>query len=187
MSTKSPGSAVSLNVSPGRQPAARNNAWVRLQGIPVSAVVPGAFYVEPSGRYCGIRVEGPYRNCGDRHDSDVEGVIRLNRNGEAHIYPISVATQAGGPVVAPCFLRADAIGGGQSGLQPGVWGWTKVPARLTRSGCRPPGNSIGLLVTVCGKVTQIDFAHSYFYLDDGSGPQGRHLHVSNGLRQPASR
>jgi hypothetical protein len=114
-------------------------------------------------------VEGPFENVSTGMTADVEGVVRLNRDGEAIVYGLTVTTQGGGPVVEPRTLRTDAIGGGKSGLQPAVWSWTKVlgqddPQWLPAVGI----NSIGLLVTVCGKVTQIDPWATYFYLDDGS-------------------
>jgi hypothetical protein len=135
--------------------AAPDWATVRLEGAAVSAAFNDFFYVEADNRSSGIRVDavGHALEVGDK--ADVKGRVKTNSSGEVYI-EATEATQDGSGTVAPLNMNGRTVGGGSFGNQAGITGacgW----------------NNIGILVRICGNVTQIDPNGSYFYIDDGSG------------------
>jgi|GEM_PF-1426658 len=63
----------------------------------------------------------------------------------------------------PLVFTGRALGGGEQGLQ---------PAAIDNSANNAYAyglNNVGLLARVCGKVSRVDAAYNYFYVDDGSG------------------
>ncbi len=148
-----------LNVGLAKARYRRGEA-VGLGGYVVTASLPtiGQLYVEKPDRSSGIRVDavGPFK-AGDV--VNLRGTFCVDDfSGERYIAPWDgwPAAIASGASPAPFWLSHKSLGGASLGLQPG-----------TEDGCGT--NNIGLWVRVSGRVTHIDPAGSYFYIDDGSG------------------
>ncbi|GAH02174.1 unnamed protein product, partial [marine sediment metagenome] len=129
--------------------------WVVAPGKIVTAAFDGFFYIEDPDRTSGIKViSGELVNVGDA--VDVEGALGTMGN-ERHIQAGRV--QNLGPVTALGTLGMTnrALGGNDlaSGGQLGVTGGEGL-------------NNIGLLVSVCGRVTSV--GADSFTISDGSGP-----------------
>jgi len=140
-----------------------------LSAITVTAVFPDFFYVESSDRVSGIRVNKANHGVlvGDKVDFSASPVTA--DNGERCIAATSI-TLAGSGSIAPLALTNKALGGGDFGLQGGVWGWNSSTDEFGKA-CRLWGkigglNNIGLLVTAWGKYGPVN--SSTFTIDDGS-------------------
>ncbi len=118
----------------------------------VTAILPNnVYYVEDSNRACGIRVSGGSTpNVGDK--VRIAGTITA-QTGEAQIIP-TACVKSGTGSVRPLGLPNKLLGGGASDVQPGV---------ISGSGL----NNIGLLVRTWGKITYVDPAETFAYVDDG--------------------
>ncbi len=125
--------------------------------------------VEDADRAAGIRVVGTMADWDAGLDVgsevDVMGPVTLNADGELEIRIRSITAVAdpSGAVVGPVGVTNKSLGGGSFGMQAGVEGGTGM-------------NNIGLLVTVCGKVTAVgplDGNGDYgVFIDDGSNLVG---------------
>lgn len=125
-------------------------------------VSTGAFgdslYIEDTNRSCGIRVDKPGHGLTPGILIDVAGSVKTSSDQERYIEATVLSTKGTGKIKS-LGMNNRSLGGvdlltggiGQKGVKDG----------------RGP-NNIGLLVTVFGKVTQIDWSGSYFYIDDGS-------------------
>jgi hypothetical protein len=103
----------------------------------------------------------------------IEGTM-TTRDGERVIGSPSVVVNSDAPIPGALALNSSALGGGATGLQQGVWGWRMVdgPDGPARAWGEIGGlNNIGLLVRICGRVTEFDAASPmmWFKIDDGSG------------------
>jgi hypothetical protein len=127
------------------------------------------YYFQSYDRSAGIRVyaSGAY-SAGTV--VDLTGNISTY-NGESRIaYP--TITAKGTTTVTPLGLNNASVGGSKIGLQEAIWGWKWVKKEdgtseyklLPDSGL----NNVGLLVKTTGKVTYIDPAGAFAYIDDGS-------------------
>ncbi|MCE5321687.1 FG-GAP-like repeat-containing protein [bacterium] len=137
----------------------------------VTAVYDGFFYVENADRTCGIRVESAtIPNIGD--ELNIGGNVATNVNGERYIYN-AVYTRSGSGSIKPLGLNNRLLGGGQYGLQMGVWGYGIIfdsNGKPMHKWMKNSGvNNIGLLITTWGKIKQLDTQSSTFVIDDGSG------------------
>jgi len=158
-----------LRVGEAKQQA--DGAFVSLEGVAVSgktgAVGPGFFYVQSPDRSSGIRVVG---SC----PFDVGSLVRVTgtmatQGPERVLLLGSMSAVSGSASLRPLFVANDSVGGGDSGLQPGVTGGSGL-------------NNTGLLVRVAGQVTSAVPAE--FLLNDG----GRAItcRVGSGMSRPAS-
>jgi hypothetical protein len=108
-------------------------------------------------------------------DVNLTGVFKTDPiTSERFVQASSIQTRVAGSTntLSPLFLAGSSIGGSSLGLQDGVWSkdWvrqTDNTLQLVWSASQGL-NNVGLLVKVCGKITQIDPAGQYFYIDDGS-------------------
>jgi hypothetical protein len=155
---------------PGDAKKVADAGTAELSAITVTAVFPDFCYVESDDRAAGIRVNNPdhvLRWVGDR--VDVSGPPVTADNGERCIAATTV-TKTGSGSIAPLALNNKVLGGGDFGLQGGVWGWNSSTDEFGKA-CRVWGkisglNNIGLLVTAWGKYGAVD--SSTFTIDDGS-------------------
>ena len=126
-------------------------------GVSVSGRFPadGRIYVERANRSSGIRVD----TAGDFAEGEVlnvSGTIQTDSlTGERYVSAVAPwpKLMGGSSMPGALALPNRALGGGASGLQPGV---------LNGFGL----NNIGLLVNAWGRVTQV--GEDYLYIDDGS-------------------
>ena len=146
-----------------------DSGTAELSAITITAVFPGFFYVENDDRTTGIRVNDPNQvphSIGDR--VDVSGPPVTADNGERCIAAATIALTGSGNI-APLALTNKALGGGDFGLQGGVWGWnssTDEFGKACRLWAKIGGlNNIGLLVTAWGKYGPV--SSSTFTIDDG--------------------
>lgn len=131
---------------------------VSLQGLSVTAILPGSVYVEQPDRTAGIRVETT-RTLAVGDLVNVEGVIDTDSNLERYIaaeptYPVPTGAKLS---VKPVGLANRAMVGGDFGFQLGIPGDGNL-------------NTIGLLVTIWGPVSDFDGAGS-FMIGDAAGPR----------------
>lgn len=119
---------------------------------------PYSVYVEDSKRAYAIRVDKAGHGLSSGALVDVAGTIKTDGDQERYI-DANVISPVGTGKVKPLYLGNKELGGADqksSGIcQKGV----KDGVGL---------NNIGMLVTVFGKITVIDYYGSYFYIDDGS-------------------
>ncbi len=131
---------------------------VTIEHAVVAGSAGNAFYVIQKGTASGIRIEGSSMPPLGRI-VDIIGVLETNADGERLIRAEHLIPPFAGPQndsFRPISMGCKSVGGSALGLQQGVWN-TLGP------------NNIGLLISVCGTVTQRDPEGRYFYLDDGSG------------------
>jgi len=126
-------------------------------------------YIEETNRSSGTRIEGTI-GAAVNNLVTVMGTMRTNSaTGERYIECTDVSGTT--PyTVRPLALNNKALGGGDFGLQGGVWGWGlhADPAGAPYRVWEKVGglNNIGLLVTAWGKYVRVD--SSTFTIDDGS-------------------
>ena len=152
--------------------AAPNNTPVDLPSEIVSAAFSGFFYVEADNRSHGVRVDKAGHTLGLGKRARVAGVIKTNSDGERYVQA-AAADEAGTGSVRPLGITNLALGGGDAGLQMGVWDWRpraipgSDPITYERQLGKVEGlNNIGLLMTIWGQVSAVGADH--FYVDDGS-------------------
>ena len=148
--------------SPSAAKAQPDNAYVRLNGLTVTAVFDtlGRFYAERSDRSSGIGVEATGVAIGDR--LDVCGEV-ATVDGERILRGAAVQVLAHNQTVpAPLATNHRAIGGGSDGYQGAVV--DNSAANRYAAG----RSNVGLLVRVAGVVTYSDTTGGVFYVDDGS-------------------
>ena len=118
---------------------------VMIAGGTVTATFPGYFYVQSPDRVSAIRVNADTYSAAVGQAAKVVGVMRTTNDGEPAIEASYVSCSGtGSPKPLAMSVRA-----------------------LSASKADDAPNTLGLLVTVCGKVTRLD-SHT-FTLDDGSG------------------
>lgn len=132
-----------------------------------------SFAIQVADGSMGVRVINPdsysYVSPGDIVDI-IGGTDTVN--GERVIKAMSFIGGDTSDVPRPIALNNRATAGGQSGAQQAVCDDVNaVPAKMSTG-----ANNIGLLTTIFGKVTKVEFAEDfeydftdYFYIDDGSG------------------
>jgi hypothetical protein len=128
-------------------------------------------YVQSPDRSAGILVNANY-DYTPGTVVNVSGKLGVTYDGEVClVYPVTVSTQ-GSTTLFPLGVNNSAIGGGSMGLQASIWGWRWI--------CRPGSvpeykwlpdcglNNVGLLIKTTGRLTYIDPAGRFAYVDDGS-------------------
>ena len=157
-----------MGISAVRQ--AGTGASVKVSHGVVTAASTDYFYVESDNRTSGIRVEKAAHGLSKGMRAEVLGVAGVNSDGEWCI-AATLAAQDGTGSLEPLALNNQACGGGLSGGQAAVLGWTLLPDSggvLTRQPGPEVGlNNIGLLVRTSGKVKEI--GSDSFTIDDGYG------------------
>jgi len=148
----SDGIAIAKGVSSiGLAKAESNTTMIALSDKPVTAKLSDCSYIEETDRISGIKVMTTAYDEGAL--VDVAGYLSL-ANGERRITPFFISAPDSGSVPRPLGLQNRALGGGAfNAYTPGITGGKGI-------------NTIGLLVIVWGKVT--DVQTGYFILDDGS-------------------
>ncbi len=146
---------------------------VSVGDLVVTAAFPSMLYAEFADRSGGTRIDtseafalGQVIN--------LSGAIKTDSTtGERYIEPTGQWPDlaAVAPVPAPLGMTNYALGGGPLGLQEGVWDAAESvdTVGVWRWNQSIGRNNLGLLVRVWGKITCIDPAGAYFYIDDGSG------------------
>jgi len=133
-----------------------------------SATFPdGSYYVEDPSRTTGIKVAGGSVAVGDR--VTISATMGTEPSGERVLNSAAVLSRADGDPLRTLAMNSRALGGGPSGLQPGVTGATGT-------------NNIGLLVIVYGKVSSP--AEGEFMLDDGGGANVKVI-LPSGVASPS--
>ncbi len=146
--------------------------YVYLNGKQITAL-PGAgipaktAYIEEADRHAGIRLDlSTLSNwtvkVGD--SANIKGVMSTTPDGERCIAVSQLTMASRTTAIEPLFLGTLGLGGKSFDLQEGTWEIRN--STLTESASV---NNIGLLVKLTGKITQIDPAEQFFYIDDGSG------------------
>jgi hypothetical protein len=131
----------------------------------VAGVFPDGVYVQDSRRCSGIRVTGVSGlQIGDV--VTVAGTPALDGK-EAVLQSASVLGATHGPAPQPLLMSNLGIGGGPSGLQPATIDYANKPPDKGKWGSGLSG--IGLLVKTLGRVSYVDPAFGFCYVDDGSG------------------
>lgn len=133
-----------------------------LQGLCVTAVFPGSVYVEQPDRSAGIRVDTT-ESLAEGDIVDIEGILETGpHSDERYIdayadYPLATG---GRNTLRALGLPRRAFVGGDAGFQKGFTGDKNL-------------NTIGLLVTVWGPVSEFDTSPSrgWFKIGDGREPE----------------
>ena len=145
----------------------KDNSWLAMGGAAVSAAFTDMFYLEADDRSSGIRADKPSHGLTDAMRVDITGKIKTDPDGERYI-EVATAEENGTGSVTPVMLINRGLGGADWEYEPitgaGQQGVTGVGGL----------NNIGLLVTVCGRVTEIEPVEepaipTWFKIDDGSG------------------
>lgn len=141
--------------------AAPDASWADFDRAVVSAAFPDYFYVESDNRSNGIRVEkaGHALIAGMR--ADVAGKVRTNSNYERYMEATS-AVQDGVGSLKPISMPNRSLGGGDRQYNPATGAGQRGVSGSSDL------NSIGLLVTTCGRVVEVDPAGTWIRIDDGS-------------------
>lgn len=128
----------------------------------VSKIFPDYFYVEAADRSCGILVRKPGHTLTVGKTAHIDGIVKTNADGERFI-GASVAADVGVGSVMPLGTTNKALGGAG-------WQYDSVTGAGQQGIFGASGlSNIGLRVKAWGKVSQIDPAGLYYYIDDGSG------------------
>ncbi len=118
---------------------------------------PGAFYIQEPGRTTGIRViyTGASLNRGDV--VSVSGTMATGADGEREIAASTVSSVSGSGAPNPLGMSNKTLNAGDFNVYtPGVTGGVGLYNKA-------------VLVNIWGRVTSVDSAGGYFYIDDGSG------------------
>lgn len=139
-----------------------DGAPVRIAGNIVTAVYPGEFYIESKDRSAGIKVV----SAAPLHEGDevvVEGVMGCCGGERLVAHPLVSVVGSGS--IRPLGMVSTMLGGGSTSRVLGPSGGIGL-------------NNVGLLVTVCGRITETE--PESIYLDDGSGLAG--MNDEQGIR-----
>lgn len=144
-----------------------------VKGGIVTAAWPDCFYVENTSRTLGIRVEKTGHGLTAGSIVNVSGRVTNNSAGE-RIIAASIAQATGTGSVKPVGLTSQAIGGGPTGHQTGIWMKKMAidPGTGNPVETYIPGtglNNTGLLVRTWGAVRSLDTVNRVLTIDDGSG------------------
>lgn len=138
-------------------------------------LIPGEVaYIEEPNRFSGVQLDLSQLSnltCKIGDEVDVTGTLVMVDN-EVRIKAKDLRVTSSGDPLKPLLMITPTLGGGYYGNQCGVWSWVRrknSQGQYVRQFEYTKGvNNIGLLVKVCGKVTQIDPNGQYFYIDDGA-------------------
>jgi hypothetical protein len=134
---------------------------VRIKTGVITAVFGDYFYIERVDRPSGIRAYKPGHGLAVGEKVEVEGTIYTNSDGERYIAAGPI-THNGAFSQNPLFVLSNALGGSDHCYD----SETGAGRRGVTLGFGL--NNIGLLVTMTGRVTEVDTG--CFYLDDGRAP-----------------
>ncbi|MEN6582905.1 MAG: NosD domain-containing protein, partial [Armatimonadota bacterium] len=140
-----------------------NSASVRLNDVAVSAVFDGFYYIQDINRASGMRVIQMAGNLPQVGSVvSVSGVLTTTQDGEKCLSSYEQPMVTGQQTVLPALVVCKSIGGGNylhnhitGAGQKGITGASGL-------------NNIGLLVSVCGKIMDIDTTAKRLYINDGS-------------------
>ena len=158
--------AADVKPSIGKAKDLSDGRAVILKNKIVSAKFAGHSYIMESDRSSGLRVNASSASEGTV--VDVAGMLSTV-DGERAITSASVAVVSRGSVPLPLGVVGRDLGGGDAGMQQGVWSWQWVKEEGTWKYVWRESqglNNIGLLIRTSGKVTQI--GDGYLYINDGS-------------------
>lgn len=137
-----------------------NGAHIVLSAKTVTATFGDIFYIEDSGRTCGIRVDRTGHGLTAGVKADITGTLETNADYERFIIG-NTTSQNGAGTLDPLMLINRALGGGD-------WHYSQSSGAGQKCITNAVGlNNIGLLVSATGRVTYS--TTGYFYIDDGSG------------------
>jgi hypothetical protein len=124
-------------------------------GFPAAAPNVPQYYIENPDRSCGIQVR--YSGTALTGAVTVTGAMRTDlTTTERYVEATGWSPSGDYQAIEPLAMNTRALGGGPRGLQQGVYQGKGL-------------NNVGLLVTVCGKVTAREGIDSCWYVSDGSG------------------
>lgn len=139
-----------------------DGTWVQLTNKIVTAgndLFSGQFYIEDLNRTSGMRVIVGSSGINVREGDlvDVSGMMSTTYGERQMISPTASIIERGAPVPDPLWMANRSVGGADlHPLAPGVFNGLGA-------------HNVGLLIGAWGRVTHVDDAGSYFYLDDGTG------------------
>lgn len=164
-------------VSVAQAKALPDGSYVKIQNLVTSCGktdLGTCFYLEQADRSAGLKIST--QNAGNLPDfapaqlMTVTGLM-ATVDGERAISLPELTVGSKTDTILPVGLNLKAIGGGNCGLQKAVWNWASIKDTTGIQNVWKASNglsNIGLLVKIAGKVTQIDPAGKYFYINDGS-------------------
>ena len=115
------------------------------------------FYVQALDRSHGIKVYGGTANVQAGNLVTISGKIQTQVGERMITYPVVTILAAGFPLPKPLYLSCRDLGGDS-------------PNAYTQPVYQSFGlYNVGLLITICGRVTHSDATAKFFYVDDGSG------------------
>ena len=147
-------STYAVNSAGGTVDVSLNTACVATDSASAGTIA-GGFYIEEPNRSTGIRVQfngSPTVSEGDRV-TVTAGYLGYDSDGELCLYAQSITDSPGQPL-RPLGMANKSVG---------------LPASPSNSGGLAEYGTVGLLVTIWGKVTAVDPGGTYIYIDDGRG------------------
>ncbi|HET6454835.1 MAG TPA: glycoside hydrolase family 3 N-terminal domain-containing protein [Armatimonadota bacterium] len=150
-----------------------NGTPVSFNGLSVTAQFTGQIYVEQTNRAQGIRVDTS-KTFAQNTLVNVSGTIETDPlTDERYVAASAEYPQAAGGTFAvdPVTMINRSVTGGDLGLQKGIAGDLNL-------------NNIGMLLTVCGRVSAFDDAYNptnWFKISDPNGPEIK-IVVPSGVR-----
>jgi hypothetical protein len=173
------------NVYPESNKIADAKAWAKGDMVSIRSKVLTALsgggiptdtaYVEELDRSSGIcldlsLVQAPSAEIGDM--VSIKGAIEVIPDGEMYIKAVEINPVYDDEMICPLGMNNRALGGATFRRQDGAWDWRWIKNTSGKWEYRflelVGQNNMGMLVTVCGRVTQVDPSGRYFYINDGA-------------------
>ncbi|MEN6372407.1 MAG: right-handed parallel beta-helix repeat-containing protein [Armatimonadota bacterium] len=141
----------------------KDTAYVLAANMVVSSVYDVFYYVQDINRTYGIRIEQLKGTLPQVNQIiSVNGVLGTTTDGERCLLSYETPSVTGQETPKPLMITCKYIGGGDYSYD--------SAAKTGQKGVKGSFglNNIGLLVTVCGTVADIDTANKKLYINDGS-------------------
>ncbi|MEN6370531.1 MAG: right-handed parallel beta-helix repeat-containing protein [Armatimonadota bacterium] len=142
----------------------KDTAYVLATNMVASSVYSGFYYVQDINRTYGIRVNQLKGTLPQVNQIiSVNGVLGTTTDGERCLSSYETPSVTGQETAKPLMITCKYIGGGDYSYD--------SAAKTGQKGVKGSFglNNIGLLVTVCGTVADIDTTNKKLYINDGSG------------------
>lgn len=156
-----------------------DSSSIQLISKPVTYSEINVFYIEDGDRSCGLRIDKTNHGLISGMKADIYGNIYTNPNGERYIAAHTVIHN-GNESIRTIMMPIRALGGGDWNTDSSGKGQKGIDGGIGL-------NNIGIKVTVCGKVSNVNQTLRTFSITDGSGtikvvmPQGANLPNSNSI------
>lgn len=155
--------AAYLSPSPADAKTWFDTAFLRLDGLRVTAAFDDRIYVQLPDGSSGIAAVGATASLGDT--VDVAGLMATLDGERVLSAAQALVTSTGQAAPEPRTMSGRTMGGGASGRQAAVTDDAYASPAISAIGL---GN-VGLLARVAGRIVSPDTAAHVFYMDDGSG------------------